>query len=271
MFNLFKSQHAKTISPATKEEVLLFDENLVSVEREAFRRRLSLSVALNDKIRVRAAKPTTPTEILQFLELQKEWISARLVKNSNIRIRYPKKAFTEGERFLFFGSHFRLKFEEAAAGLGQIFLRDENLVVGVPSLHKRGFRTEVAHPEMAKPIRDFYRHQGRSFIETQTQNFAKKMQLFPKDLSFRSQKTRWGSCSTSGHVSFNWRLIIAPKEVIEYVIVHELAHLKHHNHSKNFWNLVATQLPNYPILRKWLHDHQFEADFLAKKSELWID
>ncbi len=271
MFNLFKSPLAKTISDSAREEVLSFDENLIQVERESFRRRISLSVSLNDEIRVRVAKSTSTHEILQFLKIQREWITARLDKNSDFRLKYPKKNYTAGEKFLFFGRIFSLKFEEAENALGQIYIRGENLIVGVPGLAKRGFRADIPHPEMVRPIRDFYRHQGRSFIQATTAEFAEKMQLFPKDLSFRSQKTRWGSCSTSGHLSFNWRLIIAPKDVIEYVIVHELAHLKHHNHSKNFWNLVATQILNYRILRKWLRDNQFEADFLAKKSELWRD
>ncbi len=271
MFNLFKSSRAKTISDSAREEVLLFDENQVYIERESFRRRISLSVALNDEIRVRAAKSTSKSEILQFLSLQRNWISVRLDKNSNFRIRYPKKTYSEGEKFLFFGRTFSLHFEAAENAMGQIYLRGDSLIVGVPKLERRGFQKNLPHPEMAKPIRDFYRHQGRSFIKTTTAEFAGKMQLFPKDLSFRSQKTRWGSCSTSGHLSFNWRLIIAPKDVIEYVIVHEIAHLKHHDHSKNFWNVVASQIPNYRILRKWLKDNQFDADFLAKKSELWSD
>ncbi len=270
MFNLFKSPLAKTISRNKKEDVLFFDESLVQIERESFRRRISLGVALNDVIRIRVAKSTSTAEILNFLNLQKDWISARLDKNSKLRSRFPKKSYSHNESFLFFGSTFFLAYEEAKRLMGQIYLRENTLVIEVPKLQLRGFRPDSPHPDMAKPIRDFYRHQGRSFIEAQTAIFAKKMQLFPKDLSFRSQKTRWGSCSASGHLSFNWRLIVAPKDVIEYVIVHELAHLKHHNHSANFWLLVASQIPNYRNLRKWLRDNQYEADFLAKKSELWF-
>ncbi len=269
MFNLFKSQHAKTISHPQTEEIVLFDQKLIQIEREAFRRRLSLSVALNDEVRIKAAHTTSKSQIRDFLQMQKDWISERLEKNLRLRSRYPQKLYREGETFLFFGREFKLAFEDAAKSVGQIFLRGDSLVVGVPRLSSRNFHPNRSHPELARPIRDFYRHQGRSFIEMKTAELAQKMQLFPKELSFRSQKTRWGSCSSNGNLSFNWRLIIAPQNVIEYVVVHELAHLKHHSHSKIFWELVATARPDYRQLRKWLRDNQFEADFLAKKSELW--
>ncbi len=269
MFNLFKSEQAKTISKAPAEESFCFENKFVRLERIAFCRRLSLNVTMSDILRVRAAKSTSKAEVLKFIKSHESWIASRLKKNSTLRLKYPPKKYSQGESFLFFGSHFHLHFEDAGGAAGQIFLRDETLVIGVPGLKNRSFRAADSHPELAQPIRNFYRHQGRNFIEIKTSEFAKKMQLFPRDLSFRSQKTRWGSCSANGHLSFNWRLIVAPREVIEYVIVHELAHLKHHDHSKNFWLLVASQIPNYRILRKWLKDNQFEADFLAKQSELW--
>ncbi len=271
MFNLFKSRHAKTISTPLEDETISFREHLVRVEREAFRRRISLSVALSGEIRIRVAKSTSNAEINQFLDIQSQWIVNRLAKSSDFRLRYPPKKYCQGENFLFFGKVFTLNFIESEGAMGQISLAGDDLNVGVPHLKYRDFNSEAKHPELAKPLRDFYRHQGRSFIEQRTADFAKKMQLFPRELSFRSQKTRWGSCSADGNLSFNWRLIVAPREVIEYVIVHELAHLKHHDHSAHFWHVVASQIPNYKILRKWLKDNQFEADFLAKKSELWTD
>ena len=272
MFNLFKSIKPKTISAAaeTCAEELVFGDYPVKIQREAFRRRLALSVQLNDEIRVSAARSTPKYEILQFLEFQKAWIEKRLEQNSQLRLQYPKKRYISGENFLYLGQQHQLDFVETQKRFGQISIDRGHIQLEIPDLRVRKFNADVPHPELAEPLRNFYRHQGRKRIEARTQIFAEKMNLFPKELSFRSQKTRWGSCSASGNLSFNWRLIVAPPEVIDYVIVHELAHLKHHNHSQDFWNLVASVLPDYRRLRKWLRDHQFEADFLAKKSELWL-
>lgn len=73
-------------------------------------------------------------------------------------------------------------------------------------------------------------------------------------ITIRDQKTRWGSCSGRGTLSFNWRLILAPPEILDYVVVHELCHLTHMNHSKEFWNLVGSVIPDYKVRRKWLKE-----------------
>lgn len=74
-------------------------------------------------------------------------------------------------------------------------------------------------------------------------------------ITIRDQKTRWGSCSSRGTLSFNYRLIFAPPAVLDYVVVHELCHLTHMNHSKEFWNLVGSVMPDYRAHRRWLKDH----------------
>lgn len=74
-------------------------------------------------------------------------------------------------------------------------------------------------------------------------------------ITIRDQKTRWGSCSGRGTLSFNWRLILAPTEILDYVVVHELCHLTHMNHSKEFWGLVGSVIPDYKARRKWLKEN----------------
>lgn len=77
-------------------------------------------------------------------------------------------------------------------------------------------------------------------------------------ISIRSQKTRWGSCSAKGTLSFNWRLMLAPPSILDYVVVHELCHLTHMNHSPAFWQTVEKAFPDYRIARKWLKEHGSE-------------
>ncbi len=74
-------------------------------------------------------------------------------------------------------------------------------------------------------------------------------------IAIRDQKTRWGSCSSKGTLSFNWRLMLAPPSVLDYVVVHELCHLTHMNHSAAFWAHVESVYPDYRIARKWLKEH----------------
>lgn len=93
------------------------------------------------------------------------------------------------------------------------------------------------------------------YITKRVYEYSEMMGLPFHQLSFRSQKTRWGSCSIEKNLSFNWKLIHAPKSVIDYVIIHELSHTKYMNHRKPFWDLVAQFDPNYPHHRRWLQKY----------------
>ena len=100
-----------------------------------------------------------------------------------------------------------------------------------------------------------YKKAASDFFPLRVQHFEKIMGVHHKKIAIRDQKTRWGSCSSSGTLSFNWRLIMAPPEVLDYVVVHELAHFTHMDHSKAFWATVENVLPDYEKHRKWLNEH----------------
>ena len=100
-----------------------------------------------------------------------------------------------------------------------------------------------------------YKKAASDFFPLRVQHFEKIMGVHHKKIAIRDQKTRWGSCSSSGTLSFNWRLIMAPPEVLDYVVVHELAHFTHMDHSKAFWATVESVPPDYEKHRKWLNEH----------------
>ena len=87
---------------------------------------------------------------------------------------------------------------------------------------------------------------------------AQRLGVAFQRIAIRDQRTRWGSCSSRGTLSFNWRLVLAPLAVAEYVVVHELCHLREPNHSPRFWQLVAAARPGYREQRRWLADHGWE-------------
>ena len=94
------------------------------------------------------------------------------------------------------------------------------------------------------------------------------MDLYPRQVTIRGQKGRWGSCSSRGALSLNWKLISAPAFVLDYVVIHELAHLAHMNHSAAFWRLVAAHCPDYKRARRWLDDHQIELNWFHNGADL---
>ncbi|ACM92533.1 zinc metalloprotease [Nautilia profundicola AmH] len=99
-------------------------------------------------------------------------------------------------------------------------------------------------------VREIFRHKLPPIILHYVKIYSEKMNLYPSKISFRFNKTRWGSCSPKNGVSFNYYLAQLPEELIEYVVVHELAHIKHKNHSKEFWKEVEKYLPDVTKRRK---------------------
>lgn len=101
----------------------------------------------------------------------------------------------------------------------------------------------------------WYRREARARVEAAVAREAARLALSPGPVSVRDQRTRWGSCARSGALSFNWRLALAPPEVLGYVVVHELCHLRRHDHSPAFWALVAEAMPDWEPRARWLRDH----------------
>jgi len=100
-----------------------------------------------------------------------------------------------------------------------------------------------------------FRKAAKEYIPYRVEHFHKYTGGHYTSITIRDQKSRWGSCSSHGTLSFNYRLMMAPPKILDYVVVHELCHLTHMNHSKEFWNMVESIIPDYKECKKWLKDH----------------
>ncbi len=107
-------------------------------------------------------------------------------------------------------------------------------------------------------LEQWYRMQAAKLLKERVDELSARFGVAYKRLTIRGQRTRWGSCSQKGSLSFNWKLMMAPEPVIDYVAIHEIAHLKEMNHSKRFWKLVAEHCPRWREHRKWLKEHDAE-------------
>ena len=111
-------------------------------------------------------------------------------------------------------------------------------------------------------VERWYRDQAAARLQRKAREYAAGLGVTWSRFSIRGQRTRWGSCSHRGTLSFNWRLMLAPEPVVDYVVVHEVAHLREMNHTGRFWRLVAERCPSWREHRKWLNDHGAELSAL---------
>lgn len=107
-------------------------------------------------------------------------------------------------------------------------------------------------------IINIYKKQAEKILIERTKVYSKLINAYPLKITIKSQKTLWGSCSSKKNINYNYKIIMAPMEIVDYIVVHELCHLIHMNHSRQYWNTVQSILPDYKIRRQWLKDNGFK-------------
>jgi predicted metal-dependent hydrolase len=178
-----------------------------------------------------------------FMSKNSSWILAQMEKHEQ-RARSERSALPK-DVILLRGTATRVKLIEEAARLSRARVEEKNghLTVALPAGHVE------AAPEV---LERWLRGLARVEITAMVRQEAQRMHASPRAVTIRDQRTRWGSCSSTGTLSFNWRLIMVPPSVMQYVVVHELAHMSVPNHSRDFWNLVSQYYPAYQEARAWL-------------------
>lgn len=170
------------------------------------------------------------------------WVLDKKAKFDDYREDVPDRTFEPGESFPYMGEDHELVVEPR---------QKSEVMDGTIRLRQ----SAVDQSSVKRALRNFYRRQAREHFSDRLDHFAAEIRLDYEGLEIRNQRTRWGSCSTNGTISLNWRLMMAPPEVIDYIIVHELAHLREPTHGDSFWTLVAEYVPGYEEHERWLEQN----------------
>jgi predicted metal-dependent hydrolase len=204
------------------------------------RKTLTLIVKPDASLLVRAPLRTSKAVIEEFIEKNRQWIEKNQAKALANPPRAPRQ-YVRGEKFLYLGTGYPL---EIVNGQTERLRLDGT------------FKLVVSHQRDAdSAFERWYREQARQILPARVEFFARQYDFQYKGIRITSARTRWGSCSATGSLSFSWRLILAPLVVVDYVVVHELVHTIFHNHSSLFWRRVGTIMPNYQEHRKWLREN----------------
>ncbi len=213
---------------------------MVIPDKIIYSNRKSIAVCIDHfgKVIVRAPKRVDEKRIFAFLEEKQAWINKKKTEKENLLAPLPNENL-DGYVFLLLGKDCRIRLYEGA----RVCFDGENGILYLPK--------EKPSARLLKWLKD---NAKRIFTAVTAQKAAEMGVTFQK-VSVSSAKTRWGTCSADNKIRYTFRLLYTTKEVIEYVIVHELAHIKHKNHSAAFWGEVERYIPDWKLRRKWLKDH----------------
>jgi hypothetical protein len=248
---------------AKEKEVFPFSNWTVEVHRRAFRRSVSIYLYPQRPIKVVAGKLTSQKMIYEFLLAKKDWIEKNFLKFEEIAAKFPEKKIKSYETFPFLGENLRLRMTITVLKNAFVAIQEGEMRLHIPRNEWSADVLTDEHPQLLAEIREFYKREAVKKLTDRAEHWATRMKLYPTSLKFREQKTRWGSCSSRGAINLNWRLIVFRPEIIDYVIVHELAHLRHMNHSSSFWSLVEAHISDYEVLMKELRESQYLCEFLT--------
>lgn len=213
-----------------------------TVVRSPRRKTLNITVERDRTVVVRAPQGTPEEDIRRAVEAKRQWILDKLRSPQKYKERVPPgKEVVNGESAPFLGREYRIEIADTASGAVEF---------------ARRFTVPPAQGAQRRQVlRDWYVDQAKDTILPRAQQHAQELGVEFKSARIVDNRYRWGSCTVGDSVTFNWRLIKAPMFVIEYVIVHELAHLLEPNHTDAFWGIVRARTPTMEKARAWLKEH----------------
>lgn len=178
----------------------------------------------------------------EFVLQKTSWIQTKL--NDQARKTIVDKQFITGEEFIFLDKKYTLRLIQVEAS--------PSVIKTPTTIEIQGRINRLSTASIRAALIRWYKQQAEQYLSSRTAKISQNINLTPQSVTVKTYKARWGSCGIQGDVQFNWKLILAPKDIIDYVIIHELCHIKHHNHSAKFWQLVAHHYPAFKSSRAWL-------------------
>jgi predicted metal-dependent hydrolase len=206
------------------------------------RKTIGIYIDLYGHVEVHAPKGTSDASVLQILEGQWDLILQRAKEMKDSAGR--EKEYGPGGQFLYLGRLYHILISQDAD------IEKDNAVFEADKLHV--YVKEQNEESIKQALKRFYYQQCKALVEKRVKFFQSEFKIKPRSIRITDSKTNWGKCDSMRNLTFNWKLSMAPMEVIDYVVVHEMCHMVHMNHDRSFWRLVGKIMPEYERCERWL-------------------
>ncbi len=218
------------------------------VKRSSVARQVRFEIKAGTGLAVILPKRCNADDVDEMLESKARWILGRIDRFIAPSSSGGNGRLKLGDAVPYLGQEVRIVSGQIGESTESVELVGETLVV----------RRDLEVSDLESLLERWYRSRAAVILGQKARELAAASGVKYGRFSIRGQRTRWASCSHRGTLSFNWRLIMAPEHVVDYVVIHELAHLKEMNHTRRFWQLVAERCPSWREDKKWLNDHGTE-------------
>ena len=223
-------------------EALAVDELSFEVKRSDSRRSMELIVDRDGELRVLAPEGVGTEIIESFIRDKKFWLYTKLAEKESMARPTAGKEFVTGEGFPYLGRSYRL-----------LLVADQDRPLKLQRGRFRLIRSETQRGR--DHFIAWYTEHARDWLGKKAQLWSARMSVQPSGIRIQDLGFRWGSCGAGGLVNFHWATILLPQSIVEYVLVHELAHLQERCHTRDFWLRVERSLPDYLERKRWLAQH----------------
>ena len=216
-----------------------------TIARSARRRSISIEIR-KAQVVVRAPIGVAQAILLDFLQQKAAWVRAKIAEQQQTLANTPKpRSYMQGSQIPFMDEPLTLVLGRGpTAAIAQ---RDNQLHLLLSSRSRLSDEMQIR-----QLLARWYQQQALQILTRKTLALSRAMGLACTQVSVKATRSKWGHCTSQGAIQYNWQILLAPEAIVDYLVAHEVSHLRHHNHSADFWALVASVCPNYKNDRAWL-------------------
>jgi predicted metal-dependent hydrolase len=223
---------------------------------------LKITVNLINGVEVHAPASMDEQKLNQVLVKKAPWIMQKIEELNEVKHTVQPTEFVSGEKLSYLGRNYRLKIYRENTKGASIQFQQGRFIAKVP----KQWSQEEVQCQLEQEMMGWYTTHGTKKIMERANIYQAMMNVTPRSLTLKSQLKRWGTCTKNGDIYLNWRLVMAPVRVIDYVLVHEFAHLIEMEHNERFWRIVRHTLPHYKASKEWLRVHGMELHRLQNRQ-----